>query len=327
LILFIDGSKKAVYNSRCVVIMLIPAAIAGTLRQKQEGVLLAETIIDEILQIKDVLPKKQQKLCNYLVMNYEQVGVMTVAELAQAADVGTTTVMRLIQTLGRSGFSTFKKELLNSALMRTTTSYRRLKQSFKDSPQKTAEGTLSTVASDGIHVLENLCTPANSSQFDTIIQMLLNAEHIYTLGLRSSRPLALYFAYSAGSFNPNVSQLSQDSDYVYDQVILKVKPTDVVLVFSVWPCTKKTIEVAEMCHKRGIPMALITNTSLNPIVKYTNAVIDTNSVNHISGDTVILAVIEALVSELGRRTAPMSTENIEQIEAVLGEKKVVLQEF
>ena len=32
-------------------------------------------------------------------MNYEQVGVMTVAELAEAAGVGTTTVMRLVQTL------------------------------------------------------------------------------------------------------------------------------------------------------------------------------------------------------------------------------------
>ena len=288
---------------------------------------MPNNIIDEILQIKDVLPKKQQKLCNYLVMNYEQVGVMTVAELAQAAEVGTTTVMRLIQTLGRPSYSAFKKELLNSALMRTTTSYRRLKQSFKDSPQKEAEGTFNTVISDGIHVLENLCTPANTKQFETVVQMLLNAEHIYALGLRSSRPLALYFAYSAGSFYPHVSQLSQDSDYVYDQVILHVQPTDVMLIFSVWPCTRKTIEVAELCHKRGIPIALITNTSLNPIVKFADAVIDTNSVNHTSGDTVILAVIEALVSELGRRTAPASTENIEQIEAILSEKNVVLQEY
>ena len=53
--------------------------------------MMQENIIDEIAKIKDVLPKKQQKLCHYLVMNYEQVGVMTVAELAEAAGVGTTT--------------------------------------------------------------------------------------------------------------------------------------------------------------------------------------------------------------------------------------------
>ena len=60
-----------------------------------ERIPMAENILDEILKIKDLLPKKQQKLCNYLALNYKQVGVMTVAELAQAAGVGTTTVMRL----------------------------------------------------------------------------------------------------------------------------------------------------------------------------------------------------------------------------------------
>lgn len=287
---------------------------------------MTENIIDDILRIKDVLPKKQQKLCNYLVMNYEQVGVMTVAELAQAAEVGTTTVMRLIQTLNCSSFGAFKKELLNSVLMRTTTSYRGLKQSFSATPQQ-EEGTLHTVVSDGLHVLENLCTPANMRQFDKAVQMLLDAETIYALGLRSSRPMAMYFTYAVNSFYPRVNPLGQESEYIYDQVMLRLKPTDMVLIVSVWPCTRKTIEAAELCHERGTPIALITNTSLNPIAKFADAIIDTNSVNHVSGDTVILAVIEALASELGRRTAPESTENIEQIEAILGQKNVVLQDY
>lgn len=45
------------------------------------------------MTLKDVLPKKQRILCQYLALNYERVGVMTVAELACAAGVGTTTVM------------------------------------------------------------------------------------------------------------------------------------------------------------------------------------------------------------------------------------------
>jgi len=288
---------------------------------------LQENIIDEIAKIKDVLPKKQQKLCHYLVMNYEQVGVMTVAELAQAAEVGTTTVMRLVQTLGCSSFSVFKKELLNSALMHTTTSYRGLKQSFKDPALKDAGDSFNAVMTDGVCMLENLGTPANREQFERIVQMLLEARRICPLGLRSSKPLALYFEYAVDSFYPHVVQMARDPDYLYDRAALCLEPTDVLLVISVWPCTKRTIDVAQMCHEQGIPIALITNTSLNPIVKFADAVIDTNSVNHISGDTVILAVIEALVSELGRRTAPQSTENIERIERILTERNIVLKEY
>ena len=47
--------------------------------------------------------------------------------------------------------------------------------------------------------------------------------------------------------------------------------------------------------------------------------IDTNSVNHPSGDTALMLVTEALMSELGRRTAPESTKNIEKIEQALND--------
>ena len=151
-------------------------------------IILQENLIDEIAKVKDVLPKKQQKLCHYLVMNYEQVGVMTVAELAQAAEVGTTTVMRLVQTLGFPSFSTFKKDLLNAALMRTTTSYQGLKQSFKDPALKDAGDSFDAVISDGIYMLETLGTQSNQEQFERVVRMLLDAERICPLGLRSSRP-------------------------------------------------------------------------------------------------------------------------------------------
>ena len=77
------------------------------------------------------------------------------------------------------------------------------------------------------------------------------------------------------------------------------------------------------CAISGI---FLTNTSLNPLVKVADAVIDTNTVNHASGDTALFAVTEALVSELGRRTAPESTQNIERIEQVLNETDVIFWE-
>ncbi len=288
---------------------------------------MSQNILDEILKLKDGLSKKQQLLCGYLLMNYEQVGIMTVAELAEAAGVGTTTVMRLVQTLGLPSYGAFKKELLNSALMRTTTSYQPMKQNFTSGELSDQQSMLYRVSSDSIRVLDNLCTPSNLQQFEKISSLLLNADHIFTLGLRSSKALALYCEYSLNVFHPQVIQLSHDSDVIYDRAALYMKPTDVLLVFSAWPCTRKTIEVAEYCCQHQIPVALVTNTSLNPIAKFASAIIDTNSVNHPSGDTVFLAVIEALVAELGRQTAPQSTQNLECIENILNEKKVVQREY
>lgn len=288
---------------------------------------MSETILDKIIKIKDAVPKKQRILCNYIVLNYEQMGIMTVAELAQNAGVGTTTVIRLMQSLGYESFGNFKRDIMNVALMRNTSSYRGLKQSFTGTAQNESSDTFRRVAADGIRVLENLCSPANVEQFEKAVELLLSTQQIYTLGMRSSKAVALYFEYTVDCFYPHVRQLSTEGDYIYDRAALYMKPTDVLLAFSVWPCTKKTIEVAELCHKRGIPVILVTNTSLNPMTKFADVVIDTNSVNHPSGDVSIMTVVEAMVAELGRRTAPQSTENLEQIERLLSENDIIIWEY
>ena len=284
---------------------------------------MSNTVLENILKIKDVLPKKQRALCNYLALNYKRIGVMTVAELAENAGVGTTTVMRLVQTLGFDSFADFKRALVNASLVKNTSSYHSMKQGFSRTAEPESGATLRQVAEDGMHVLENLCTPSNLTQFEKAIQMMLDANTIYTLGLRSSRALPLYFEYNVDRFHPNVRQLSRESEFVFDRVVVNVKPEDVVLIYSVWPCTKRTIQAGELCHKLGIPIILITNTSLNPLAKIADAMIDTNTVNHPSGDTAIFAVTEALISELGRRTAPESTQNIERIERVLNENDLI----
>ena len=287
---------------------------------------MSNEILTTILQIKDVLPKKQRILCNYLALNYEHIGVMTVAELAENAGVGTTTVMRLVQTLGFDSFSSFKRALVNASILKNTSSYHSMKQGFSHSDRNDAPATLNRVVQDAIQTLENLCTPSNTEQFEKAIQMMLDAHTIYTLGLRSSKVHSLYFEYYVDRFYPNVRQLSRESDFVFDRVAVNLKQDDVVLIYSVWPCTRKTIQVGELCHKLGIPFILVTNTSLNPLTKIANAVIDTNTVNHPSGGTALFAVTEAMISELGRRTAPESTKNIERIETILNENNLIMWE-
>ena len=85
---------------------------------------MENNIIDKIIQIKDVPPKKQRMLCNYLAINYVDAGMMTVAELTQQSGVGTTTVMRLMKTLGYENYSDFKHDLFNISIMRNSSSYR-----------------------------------------------------------------------------------------------------------------------------------------------------------------------------------------------------------
>ena len=70
-----------------------------------------ENLLKRLTKIKNTLPKKQGKLCEYIIENGKSVYLMPVSNLADAAGVGRATVIRLVERLGFSAYSEFKKEL------------------------------------------------------------------------------------------------------------------------------------------------------------------------------------------------------------------------
>ena len=151
---------------------------------------MENNIIDKIIQIKDVLPKKQRMLCNYLAINYVDAGMMTVAELAQQSGVGTTTVMRLMKTLGYENYSDFKHDLFNISIMRNSSSYRGIKQSISAAIQSPSSSIVDTLWMETTHTIENIITPKNIQQIEKAVEMMIGASTIHFLGLRSSRMAA-----------------------------------------------------------------------------------------------------------------------------------------
>lgn len=281
------------------------------------------TIVDHIIEIKDSLPKKQKQLCNYIVLHSGEAGMMTVAELAQQAGVGTTTVMRLVQYLGYDSYNCLKRDIMSASMRQLGSSYGNRMQTLASDSESGKEHTLEHVLNDFRQVSENLLTPNNQEQFNKAVDLLLKANWINVLGLRSSQVAALYFEYAVGIFYPKVRQLSTGQEYLFDR-LLPICPNDVLLVISQWPCTKKAIDAALICHRRNIPIILVTNTRINPIAEYASAVIDTDSVSSSSDILPVMAVMEALSYEIGKRTAPQSTENMTALEEMLRDNHLIL---
>ena len=283
-----------------------------------------DDIIQQIQTSKDYLPKKQRQLCEYILQNQMLISMMTVADLAQKANVGTTTVLRLAEKLGFTSFSDFKKAILDSAMARNTTSYQSMKNSFLQQGAEEAN-QLNDIAEQTINGYRNFLIPANFKAMEQAVALLKKAKHIYVIGSRSSAALALYCRDSLSVFMPNVRQLSFRLDYLYDK-LYRMEPEDVVFVVSAWPCTKITVDIAKVCHKQGIPIVLLTNTKLNPIAPLSTVVLDTNSMNDACTPVLFMSAMVSLIQELGRQTVPNSSEAIEKLEQQLKENNVIVWE-
>ena len=75
-----------------------------------------QTTINKIVDIKDSLPKRQRQLCDYILKNYQSIGLITVKELADNAEVGISTVMRTINALGYENFNDLRKDVYDESI-------------------------------------------------------------------------------------------------------------------------------------------------------------------------------------------------------------------
>src|SRR5699024_2474753 len=74
----------------------------------------------KIVKVKKSLPKKQQKLCDFILKHFEDLGLITIKELSQQAEVGVSTVMRTMHALDYENFNDFRKDIYSEALPNET---------------------------------------------------------------------------------------------------------------------------------------------------------------------------------------------------------------
>jgi DNA-binding MurR/RpiR family transcriptional regulator len=188
------------------------------------------TTINKIIDIKDSLPKRQRQLCDYILKNYQSLGLITVKELADDAKVGISTVMRTINALGYEGFNDLRKDIYGESV--PSVSKWTLKKSLKviqKDEQKVP--TLMQVWKESVNLLNKSLNSDLIESFDHAIDLIIKSNYINVLGTRPYRATALYFELLLGEFYPRIRQLGHDTEVIYDR-ILQFEKDEILVVFA-----------------------------------------------------------------------------------------------
>jgi DNA-binding MurR/RpiR family transcriptional regulator len=277
------------------------------------------TILDRIILIKERLPKKQKQLCDFIVKNYQSIGLMTIAELAKAAGVGTSTVLRVTNELSYDSYNKLRKELYEASLHSYQPTWWHLKNSFEKDENNI--DTLPYVWQKAIGLLEQTLTEKLQKDFKKAVQLILNSRVTNIFGLRSSLAAALYFGYLTAEFLPNIKQLSLEGDFIFDR-IFQIQKDEVMVIIAISPYTTRAIEAAQYCHEKNIPIILITDQLSCPIAAYATVILKTEASETQYSIVPAIALLEALVIELGRLTSDQSIQQLAELGEMLSQRKI-----
>lgn len=278
-----------------------------------------KTIIDALIEKSDQLPKKQKALCYDIIENYREVNVLTISELAKRNQVGTTTVLRLVQSVGYKSFQDFKRSLQEYALASTVDKWTYLKNSFREDIKN--DHTLPNSIHELVQALNETVNDDNIQHFSKTVELLIKAKKIHVLGVRVSKIAALYFDVILTSFNTKVNQLSYDNEFVFDR-ILQFDKGDIMVIFASSIMTKRTIEAIKLCHELEHKIVIITDLLPCPASSYADVVLQAKPSKNRFSIIPILAIVEALIIEIGKQTSGESINNLEKIGNVLRDKNI-----
>ncbi|MBR4768982.1 MAG: MurR/RpiR family transcriptional regulator, partial [Lachnospiraceae bacterium] len=160
--------------------------------------------------------------------------------------------------------------------------------------------------------------------FDHAVRGLLNAENIYIVGTRSSTALAdyMYFYMTLILDRVHLVQFATGAD-LYEQ-LLRIGSKDALVGITFPRYSRRTVEAMRYAKKNGAMTIGITDSEVSPVVKLSDDVLYArNDVTSFVDSLVApMALINALVSELGQRRKEETKANLAKLEGLWAENTV-----
>ncbi len=211
----------------------------------------------------DALPRRLRQCADYFAGNPERVALSTVAEIAAAAGVQPSAVMRFCQEFGLSGFSQLQKLFREEYAQKWPdypTRLNRLRSQGTDSPG----ALLGEFVEAGRAALESLMVSIQPASLDRAVATLAGARMLHLVGFRRAFPVAMYLAYALEKMS--IPAILHDGVGRLDGRHA-IRQGDVLLAITFAPFSPETVDYAEYAAEQGIPVVAMTDTETSPLRK------------------------------------------------------------
>lgn len=220
-----------------------------------------DALYREIAARGDALPKRLRQCADYVTANPDRVAVSTVAELAQAAEVQPSAVMRFCQELGFSGFSQMQR-LFREEYSRKWPDYATRLQNLRRTGEDGPAVLLAEFVEAGRTSLENLTSTVDIAMLERAVDLLAASPLIHLVGYRRAFPVASYLAYALEKMGiPCV--LHTAVGHLPTRHALR--PGDAVLAITFAPYSAETVTFAEAARAGGHEVVALTDSLSSPL--------------------------------------------------------------
>ncbi|WP_192036471.1 MurR/RpiR family transcriptional regulator [Halomonas sp. YLGW01] len=249
------------------------------------------------------LSRRLQQTARFLLDHPQEVAFATVAKLADQAEVTPSTLIRFANSFGFKGFSEMQ-QLFRGRLMDELPNYAERIRAVRTATGETPDSTqlLWEFADANREVLEELPGRINPKDLEQALDLLEKADAVHVMGARRSFVVASYLTYALHHIDKRAFLINGQGG-MYREQIRSIGARDVLLLVSYSPYAQESQDAAAEAKERGIPLVVITDSSLSPLTRLADValIVHEAEVKSFRGLTASLCLTQTLAISLGIR--------------------------
>ncbi len=271
-----------------------------------------ETVLDRLTEEWDALTPEAQKAARYVLENPQDVGVSTVREIAEAANVKPNTVVRMARQVGFDGYEDFRTPF-RDAIRRGSISFEdRARWLQSIAKQGELGGLFADMVGGAIRNIEETFSTISADSLHAAAKAIWASENTYTLGVGVNNANARNFTYLASTGMVRFHAIPRQGNSAIDDLAF-AGPKDVLIAITSKPYRSEVVAAVAVAREQGMTIIGISDSPASPIIRNADHgfVVRIDTPQFFPSSVSTLALLETLLSFV---IASASDEIVDRVE-------------
>jgi len=276
------------------------------------GTNVSHRVLERLTEEWDALTPEAQKAARYVLENPNDVGVSTVREIAEAANVKPNTFVRMARQVGFEGYEDFRAPF-REAIRRGAVSFPDRARWLQDIRKSDDLGGLYADMVEGaIRNLEDTFASIDAEALKSAAEAIWASRQVFTLGVGVNNANARNFTYLASTGMVQFHAIPRPGSTPTDDLAW-ADNRDVMIAMSMRPYRSEVVAAIEVAREQGLTIIGLSDSPASPIIRAADHgfVVAVDTPQFFPSSVSTIALLETLLSFV---IAVASEEIVERVE-------------
>ena len=261
------------------------------------GTNVSGAILERLADELSGLTPEARKAATYVLENPRDVGVSTVREIAEAANVKPNTIVRMARQVGFEGYDDFRVPF-RVAIRRGQADFPDRARWLQDIRKSGNMGGLyADMVQDALRNVEETFANISSEQLKSAAEDIWDSRNVFVLGVGVNNSNARNFVYLASTGMVQLHAIPRPGSNPIDDLAWADK-RDVLIAMTCKPYRNEVVEAVQVAREQGLTVLGLSDSPASPILRNADHgfVISADTPQFFPSSVSTIALLETLLS-------------------------------